>query len=101
MNMQAMMKQVQKLQKDMTNTQDEINNTEFTGKSEMVTVIMDGTKKIKSVKLNINEIENDDKEILEDMIMIAFNDAIKQIDTVTEEKMGAFTKGMPNIPGLF
>ena len=101
MNMQAMMKQVQKLQKDMTHTQDEINNTEFTGKSEMVTVIMDGTKKIKSVKLNINEIENDDKEILEDMIMIAFNDAIKQIDTVTEEKMGAFTKGMPNIPGLF
>ncbi len=101
MNMQAMMKQVQKLQKDMTNTQEEINNTEFIGKSEMVTVTMDGTKKIKSVKLNVNDIESDDIEILEDMIMIAFNDAIKQIDNITEEKMGAFTKGMPNIPGLF
>ena len=101
MNMQAMMKQVQKLQKDMTKTQEEINNTVFTGKSEMVTVTMDGTKKIKSVKITIDEIEKDDIEILEDMITIAFNDAIKQIDTVTEEKMGAFTKGMPNIPGLF
>lgn len=101
MNMQAMMKQVQKLQSDMTKTQDEINKTEFTGKSELVTVVMDGTKKVKSVKITAEELDKDDLEILEDMITIAFNDAIKQIDSVTEEKMGAFTKGMPNIPGLF
>lgn len=44
MNMQAMMKQVQKLQKDMTKTQEEINNTEFTGKSSLVTVVMNGQK---------------------------------------------------------
>lgn len=101
MNMQAMMKQVQKLQSDMTKTQDEINKTEFTGKSELVTVVMDGTKKVKSVKITAEELDKEDLEILEDMITIAFNDAIKQIDNVTEEKMGAFTKGMPNIPGLF
>lgn len=101
MNMQAMMKQVQKLQSDMTKTQDEINKTEFTGKSELVTVVMDGTKKVKSVKITAEELDKEDLEILEDMITIAFNDAIKQIDSVTEEKMGAFTKGMPNIPGLF
>ena len=101
MNMQAMMKQVQKLQSDMTKTQEEINKTEFTGKSELVTVVMDGTKKVKSVKITAEELDKDDLEILEDMITIAFNDAIKQIDSVTEEKMGAFTKGMPNIPGLF
>ena len=101
MNMQAMMKQVQKLQSDMTKTQEEINKTEFTGKSELVTVVMDGTKKVKSVKITAEELDKEDLEILEDMITIAFNDAIKQIDSVTEEKMGAFTKGMPNIPGLF
>ena len=101
MNMQAMMMQAQKMQRDMTKTQEEINNTEFTGKSELVTVIMDGTKKVKSVKITAEDLDKDDLEILEDMITIALNDAIKQIDTVTEEKMGAFTKGMPSIPGLF
>lgn len=101
MNMQAMMKQVQKLQKDMTKTQEEINNTEFTGKSSLVTVVMDGQKKLKSVKISAEELEKDDIEMLEDMILVAINDAINEIDKVTEEKMGAYTKGMPNIPGLF
>lgn len=101
MNMQAMMKQVQKLQKDMTKTQEEINNTEFTGKSSLVTVVMDGQKKLKSVKISAEELEKDDIEMLEDMILVAINDAINEIDKVTEEKMGVYTKGMPNIPGLF
>lgn len=101
MNMQAMMKQVQKLQKDMTKTQEEINNSEFIGKSSFVTIVLEGTKKVKSVKINAEDLQTDDIEMLEDMIMIAFNDAIKQIDKTTEEKMGAYTKGMPNIPGLF
>lgn len=101
MNMQAMMKQVQKLQKDMTKTQEEINNTEFTGKSSLITIVMDGQKNMKSVKINADELEKDDIELLEDMFVVAHNDAIKQINKVTEEKMGAFTKNMPNIPGLF
>lgn len=101
MNMQAMMKQVQKLQKDMTKTQEEINNTEFTGKSSLVTVVMNGQKKLKNVKISAEELEKDDIEMLEDMIVVAINDAINEIDKVTEEKMGAYTKGMPNIPGLF
>lgn len=101
MNMQAMMKQVQKLQKDMTKTQEEINNTEFTGKSSLVTVVMNGQKKLKSVKISAEELDKDDIEMLEDMIVVAMNDAINEIDKVTEEKMGAYTKGMPNIPGLF
>ena len=101
MNMQAMMKQVQKLRKDMTKTQEEINNTEFTGKSSLVTVVMNGQKKLKSVKISAEELDKDDIEMLEDMIVVAINDAINEIDKVTEEKMGAYTKGMPNIPGLF
>ncbi len=98
MNMQAMMKQAQQLQQKMLKTQEEINNTEFEGKASLVTVIMMGNKELKSVKINSEGIEKDDIEALEDMIMIAINDAMNQINKVTEEKMGAYTKG---IPGLF
>ena len=98
MNMQAMLKQAQKMQRDMQKTQEEINNTEFTGKSELVSVKIMGDKIVKEVKISSEELEKDDIEVLEDMILIAVNDALKQIDKVTEEKMGAYTKGMP---GLF
>lgn len=98
MNMQAMLKQAQKLQKDMLATQEEINNKEFIGKSSIVTVKMNGKKEILDVKINIEEIETDDIELLQDMITVAFNDAMKQIDKETESKMGKYTQG---IPGLF
>ena len=98
MNMQAMLKQAQKLQKDMLATQEEINNKEFTGKSSIVTVKMNGKKEILDVKIDMDQIEPDDVELLQDMITVAFNDAMKQIDKETESKMGKYTKGMP---GLF
>lgn len=98
MNMQAMMKQAQQLQQQMLKTQDEINNTEFEGKASLVNVVMTGNKELKSVKINSEELTKEDIEALEDMIIIAINDAIKQINKVTEEKMGAYTKGLP---GLF
>lgn len=101
MNMQAMLKQVQKMQKDMTKAQEEINNTEFTATNSLVTIVMTGNKKVKSVKINAEELDKDDVEMLEDMILVATNDVLSQIEKTTEEKMGAFTKGMPNIPGLF
>ena len=98
MNMQAMLKQAQKMQRDMKKMQEEIDNTEFTGKSELVSIKMMGNRIVKEVKISSDELESDDIEVLEDMILIAVNDALKQIDKVTEEKMGAYTKGMP---GLF
>ena len=98
MNMQAMLKQAQKLQKDMLETQEKINATEFTGKSSIVTVKMNGKKELLDVKIDMDKIEEDDVELLQDMMMVAFNDAMKQIDKETESKMGAYTKGMP---GLF
>ena len=98
MNMQAMLKQAQKLQKDMMETQEKINETVFEGKSSIVTVKMNGKKELVDVKIAIDEIEKDDVELLQDMVMVAINDAIKQINDVTEKEMGAYTKGMP---GLF
>ena len=98
MNMQAMLKQAQKLQKEMLETQEKINNKEFTGKSSIVTVKMNGSKELTDVKIDIEKIEEEDVELLQDMIVVAINDAINQINKETEEKMGAYTKGMP---GLF
>lgn len=98
MNMQAMLKQAQKLQKEMLDTQEKINSTEFTGKSSIVTVKMTGAKELIDVKIDLEKIEEDDIDLLQDMIMVAVNDAIKQINKETESKMGKYTQGMP---GLF
>ena len=98
MNMQAMLKQAQKLQRDMLETQEKINSTEFTGKSSIVTVKMNGKKELLDIKIDMDKIEADDVELLQDMITVAFNDCMKQIDKETNDKMGAYTKGMP---GLF
>ena len=98
MNIQAMMKQAQKLQKDMLETQEKINETIFTGKSSIVTVQMNGKKELVDVKIDLDQIEADDVELLQDMIMVSVNDAINQINKETEAKMGKYTQGMP---GLF
>ena len=98
MNIQAMMKQAQKLQKDMMETQKKIDAMTFEGKSSLVTVVLNGKKELLSVNIDAESLDKEDIEMLQDMIMVAINDAMKQVDKVVEEKMGAYTKGMP---GLF
>ena len=98
MNMQAMLKQAQQLQKKMMDDKKAIDEKIFEGKSSLVTVTMTGDKKTKSVKINADDLNLDDIEMLEDMIMLAFNDVMAKIDKETEDKMGKYTQGMP---GLF
>ncbi len=98
MNMQAVLKQAQKMQKDMLKTQEEIDKKEFIGKSSIVTAKMNGKKELIDIKFDVDSLEKDDIELLQDMVVVAINDAIKQINEETESKMGAYTKGMP---GLF
>lgn len=98
MNIQAMMKQAQKMQKDMLNAKEEIDNMEFEAASSFVTVKGNGKKEITKVIINSDSLEKDDIEMLEDMILVAVNDLNKQVDKVTEQKMGKYTQGMP---GLF
>ena len=84
--------------KDIQKKQSEINSTIYSTQNEFLSVEMYGSKKIH--KININKaIVKDQKDLekLEDMIMVAFNDATKKIDEETEKKMGKFA----NIPGLF
>ena len=98
MNIQAMMKQAQALQKDMMKIKDEIDNTEFTGESSLVKVVVKGTHEVVKVEIDKeNSLDADDIEMLEDMLVVALNDANKKIDKTTESKMGKF--GI--IPGMF
>ena len=97
MNIQAMMKQAQKMQKDMLATK-EIDSMNFEGKSSFVTVTVNGKKELVNIKIDTENLENDDIEMLQDMIVVAVNDAMKKVDAETEKKMGKFTQGMP---GLF
>ncbi len=98
MNIQAMMKQAQALQKDMMKVKSEIDNTDFIGENSMIKITIKGTKEISSVELKVKEnLDSEDIDMLQDMIKSAYNDASKQVDDTTEKKMGKFG----NIPGLF
>ena len=96
MNMQAMLRQAQKLQSEMMKEKKAIDETLFEGVSALVTVKAYGDRKIESVEIKDEAME--DKEMLQDMLLIAFNDLIEKIDKKTEEKMGKYTNGMS---GLF
>lgn len=100
MNMQALMAQAQKMQRDITKKKEEIDNMEFNGNSEMVDVIMSGKKEIISVKIKTTDsLDKDDVEALEDMIKIAVNDAINKINNETEKQLGSYNTGA--LGGLF
>ena len=98
MNMNAMLKQAQAMQRDMLKAKDEIDNTTFVGENGFVKVTMKGNREVTGVTINQDNLEKDDIELLQDMLTVAINDANKQIDKMTETKLGKYTKGMP---GLF
>ena len=99
MNMQAMLKQAQNMQRQMMQEQEKINNSVFYGENGLVKVTMLGSKRISKVEITKeDDFTADDLEMLEDMVMVAVNDALTQIDKETEEKLGKYTKGLP---GLF
>ena len=89
MNMQAMMKQAQQLQKKMLEEKNAIDNQVFEGNSSMVKVYMKGDYKLNEVKFDLSDdFSVEDYEMLQDMVMIAVNDAISKIKKETENKMG-------------
>ena len=98
MNIQAMMKQAQKLQKDMLNAKEEIDNTDFEVTKSFVSVKAKGNRKLQSIKIDMESLEKDDIEMLEDLLQVAITELMDTIDKETEKKMGKYTQGMP---GLF
>ena len=90
MNLQAMMQKAQKLQRDMMKSKEEIDSKTFTSKQSLVEIEMKGNKEVTRVKINAEELSKDDIEMLEDMIMLAVNENVKNINKETEQKMGKF-----------
>lgn len=90
MNIQALMKQAQAMQKNLMDSKKKIEEMTFEGTSELVTVKMNGKREILSVKIKEDtHLEQDDFEILEDMIMIAVNDALKKVEQEINSKLGS------------
>ncbi len=98
MDIQNMLKQAQRLQQDMLKVKKEIEEKIFPGKYSFIEVEVNGKKEIIKIKINKEEINKDDIEMLEDMLIVAINDAVKKVDKEYEEKMGKFNLG---IPGMF
>lgn len=99
MNMNAIMQQAQKMQRDMQKKQQELNSTEFIGESQLVEIVLMGDKSLKSAKLkNMDSFDPEDIEILQDMFKIAHDDATAKIDKAMEDKMGPYAK---QLGGLF
>ena len=97
MNMQSMMKQAQKLQKQMEKGQAELAATEFIGKSAqgLVVATLTGDKKIVKIDFQEAVVDPEDLETLSDMTVQALNNALEQIDEATKKKMGAFAGKLP------
>lgn len=97
MNMQNMMRQAQKLQKQMEQKQADLAASQFTGKSaqELVTVTFTGDKKLISIDYKEAVVDPEDIETLQDMTTQAINDALSQVDDATKKIMGAFAGEMP------
>ena len=90
MNMQALMMQAKKMQKDIESKQKELEGKLYEGKSQLVTATISGKNELVSIKIDTGEISSDDKEMFEDMILIAVNDAIKKMEADKQEKFGKY-----------
>ncbi len=101
-NMSNVIKQAQKMQAEMERVQEELEDktVEATAGGGVVTVTANGKKEILSLKINPEAVDPDDVETLEDLVMVAVNDASKKADDIMAEGMSAVTGGI-NIPGLF
>ncbi|MBR5817373.1 MAG: YbaB/EbfC family nucleoid-associated protein [Clostridia bacterium] len=101
-NMQAMLKQAQKMQEDMTAKQEELESREYqvAAGGGVVNVKINGKKEILEVKLSPEIVDPDDIETLEDLIVAGVNEAIKKVEAISAEEMQRIT-GSIGIPGLF
>jgi len=97
-----LMKQAQEMQENMKKAQEELANMEVTGQSGggMVSVVMTGRHDLKRVSIDDSLMGGDDKEMLEDLLAAAVNDAVRQVEANTQEKMSGMTAGI-NLPDGF
>ena len=96
-NMSNLMKQAQRMQRQMEEGQKELETKEFTAAAGggAVEVTVSGKKEVIRVKLDEEVVDPEDIEMLQDLIVAAINDCTAKIDAVSEEKMGKYTAGLP------
>ena len=96
-----LMKQAQKMQEQMAKAQEELGNAEVSGESGagMVKVVMNGRHDIKSVTIDPSLLD-EDKELLEDLLAAAVNDANRKVEENSQSKMSSMTAGMGMPPGM-
>ena len=101
-NMQAMIRQAQKMQEDMAAMQEELDAREYEVKAGggVVSVKINGKKEILAIDIQPEIVDPDDVETLSDILIAAVNEAIKRVETTNNEEMSKITGSM-NMPGMF
>jgi DNA-binding YbaB/EbfC family protein len=99
--MAGLMKQAQQMQEKMQKMQEELANAEVTGQSGagLVSVVMTGRHDVKRITLD-DSLMQEDKEVLEDLIAAAVNDAVRKVEQNSQDKMSGMTAGMQLPPGF-
>jgi len=97
----GLMKQAQQMQENMKRVQEELASVQVEGQSGagLVKVLMTCRHDVKRVAIDPS-LMTDDKEMVEDLIAAAFNDAVRRVDATVQEKMGGFTAGLQLPPGM-
>ena len=100
MNMNAMMKQAQKMQQDMLRMQEELAAKEYdaTAGGGVVRAVVDGSHQVKAIEIKPEAVDPDDVEMLQDLIVAAVNEAMRIADETASNEMKKVTGGM-NLPG--
>ena len=101
-NMNSMIRQAQKMQEQITELQNDIEERDFTATSGggVVEVVVTGKKTIKSLTIKPEAVNPEDVEMLQDLIISAVNEAVNNVETTTESEMGKITGG-DSLPGMF
>lgn len=99
--MSALMKQAQEMQEKMQKMQEELANAEVSGQAGagLVSIVMNGRHDVKRVTID-DSLMQEDKEVLEDLIAAAVNDAVRKIEQNTQQQMSGLTSGMQLPPGF-
>lgn len=101
MNMQQMMRQAQKMQKELAKAQDEVANmtAEGTAGGGMVTAVARGDMTIESITIDPEAVDPEDVDMLQDMVCAAVNEAMRNINELSAQRLSAVTGGM-GLPGM-
>lgn len=98
MNMQNLMREAQKMQAQLQKTQKELEQTTYEGNSSLVKVVINGKHEVQSVKFNLDsDFAMDDMEMLEDIVIVAINDAVKKASNDKEAKLSKYGSGLTGL----